>query len=163
VATITENRTLKENDSLNKSLVKAVLTTMENIAFEEPEILPGPVAIAGETVFFFLQVVAPYLLQTTIEVPKKLAEKLTRTIYHDAEKEIADALLDDTVGELLNTIIGTMMGDLTLGERIFEMGLPQKAVGRKESPPGNARRFFFRIEGSAFCIEIFGDAFVEPD
>ena len=159
----TENKTLKESDSLQKSLVKAVLTSMENIAFEEPEILPGPVDIKGETVSFFLQVVSPYLLLTRLEIPKKLAAKLTRTIYRDDEKEITDALIDDTVGEFLNTIIGTMMGDLTLGERIFEMGLPQKLSGKKEIPAGDVRRVFFRIEEFPFCIEIYGEAFVESE
>jgi len=154
---------LKESDSLQKPLVKAVLATMENIAFEEPEVLPDPVNISGETVSFSLQVVSPYLLLTRIEIPKKLAVKLTKTIYRDAEKEITDALLDDTVGEFLNTIIGTMMGDLTLGERIFEMGLPQKITGEKETPSGNVRRIFFQIEEFPFCIEIYGDAFVDPE
>ncbi len=154
---------MKENDTVRKSLVKAVLATMENVAFEEPEVLPGPVNINGETVSFSLQVVSPYLLLTRVEIPKKLAMKLTRTIYRDNEKEITDILLDDTVGEFLNTIIGTMMGDLTLGERIFEMGLPQKIAGGKEIPSGNARRIFFRIEEYPFCIEIFGDAFVETE
>jgi hypothetical protein len=153
---------LKESDSLQKSLVKAVSATMENIAFEELEVLPDPVTIPGEIVSFSLQVVAPYLLLARIEIPKKLATRLTRTIYRDAEKEITDVLLDDTVGELLNTIIGTMMGDLTLGERIFEMGLPQKITGEKDVPSGNARRNFFRVEKFPFCIEIYGDAFVEP-
>ncbi len=153
---------MKESDSLQKSLVRAVLATMENIAFEEPEVLPGPINITGETVSFSLQVVSPYLLLARIEIPNELAARLTRTIYRDAEKEITGVLLDDTVGELLNTIIGTMMGDLTLGERIFEMGLPQKITGEKDVPSGNARRNFFRIEKIPFCLEIYGDAFVEP-
>jgi len=160
---ITENKKLKESDSLQKSLVKAVSAAMENIAFEEPEVLSGPVEISGETVSFDLQVVSPYLLLTRIEMPKKLGLKLTRTIYRDDETEITDALIDDTVGEFLNTIIGTMMGDLTLGERIFEMGLPQKISWDKEIPSGNVRRIFFSIEELPFCIAIYGDAFVEPD
>jgi hypothetical protein len=157
-----ETKTLKKSDSLQKSLVKAVLTSMENIAFEEPEILSAPVDIKGETVSFSLQVVSPYLLTTRLEIPKELAIKLTRTIYRDDEKEITDVLVDDTVGEFLNTIIGTMMGDLTLGERIFEMGLPQKSKEKKETQSGDVRRFFFRIEEFPFFIEIHGDAFVEP-
>ena len=154
---------MKENDPLQKTLIKAVTAAMEKIAFEEPEVLPGPVEIAGETVSAALQVVAPYLLQTRVKMPKVLAVKLTRTIYRDDEKEITDSLLDDTVGEFLNTIIGTMMGDLTLGERIFEMGLPQKVTGKEDRPAGHARRMFFRLAGLTFAVEIFGDAFVAPE
>lgn len=153
---------MKKSDSLQKSLVKAVLTSMENIAFEEPEILSAPVDIKGETVSFSLQVVSPYFLTTRLDIPKELAIKLTRTIYRDDEKKITDVLVDDTVGEFLNTIIGTMMGDLTLGERIFEMGLPQKSKEKKENQSGDVRRIFFRIEEFPFFIEIHGDAFVEP-
>jgi hypothetical protein len=156
-----ENKTLKGNDSLYKALVKAVLATMENIAFEEPEVLPGPVDIKGETVSFSLQVVSPYLLLARIEIPQKLAVKLVKTIYRDDEKEITDALLDDTVGEMLNTIIGTMMGDLTLGERIFEMGLPKKITGEQDTSSGNIRSICFQIVDLPFCVEIHGDAFVE--
>jgi hypothetical protein len=158
----TENKTLKENDPLGKSLITSVLVAIENIAFEEPEVLPEPVKITGEVVSFSLQVVSPYLLQTRIIIPKELAIRLTKTIYRDDEKEITDSLLDDTVGEFLNTIIGTMMGDLTLGERIFEMGLPEKVNENQEGPAGYTRKYFFRIEELSFCVEIYGDAFIEP-
>lgn len=152
---------MKENDPLQKSLIKAVMIAMENVAFEEPEVLPGPVSIDGETISFSLQVVSPYLLLAKIIMAKDLAVKLTRTIYRDDEKEITEPLLDDTVGEFLNTIIGTMMGDLTLGERIFEMGLPEKIKESREPPGGHVRRVFFRIEDMPFCVEILGDAFLE--
>ena len=156
-----ENKTLKESDSLQKSLIKAVLVTMENIAFEEPEVLSEPVDISGETISFYLKVVSPYLLLTAVTMPRELAVRLTKTIYRDDEKEVTDALLDDSVGEFLNTIIGTMMGDLTLGERIFEMGLPERIKGPKEVPSENIRKNFFRIEEFPFYIEICGDAFIE--
>ena len=152
---------MKENDSLGKALIRAVSAAIEKIAFEEPEVLPGPVDIKGEAVSFSLPVVSPYLLQARIIIPKELAIQLTKTIYRDDEKDITDELLDDTVGEFLNTIIGTMMGELTLGKRIFEMGLPEKVREKEEDPTGYSRRYFFCIEESAFCFEIYGDAFID--
>ena len=152
---------MKENDPLGKALITSVMAAIENIAFEEPEVLPEPVTIKGETISLSLQVVSPYLFQTRIIIEKELATRLTKTIYRDDEKEITETLLYDTVGEFLNTIIGTMMGDLTMGERIFEMGLPKKVNGNQEGPDGHNRSYFFRIEESCFCIEISGDAFVE--
>ena len=152
---------MKENDLLGKSLIKSVMAAIENIAFEEPEVLPEPVEIKGEVVAFSLQVVSPYLLLTRIIIPKELAVNLTKTIYRDDEKDITDTLLDDTVGEFLNTIIGTMMGDLTLGERIFEMGLPEKAKEKQAVPADDFRSYCFRIEETPFCVEIYGDAFFE--
>jgi len=152
---------LNENDPLGKALIKAVLAAIENIAFEEPEVASEPVKIKGKTISFALQVVSPYLLQARIIIPRKLAIKLTKTIYRDDEKEITDTLLDDTVGEFLNTIIGTMMGDLTMGERIFEMGLPEKVKDKQESQTAHVRKYFFYIEELFFCFEIHGDAFIE--
>lgn len=152
---------MNENDPLGKSLIKSVLAAMENIAFEVPEVLSEPVKITGETVALSLQVVSPYLLLTRIIMPEELAVRLTKTIYRDDEKHITTTLLDDTVGELLNTIIGTMMGDLTLGERIFEMGLPEKVKDVQEELTGHVRRCFFRIEELSFCIEVYGDACIE--
>jgi hypothetical protein len=152
---------LKENDSLGKALISAVSAAIEKIAFEESEVLPGPVDIKGEAISFSLPVVSPYLLQTRIIIPKELAIQLTKTIYRDDEKDITDELLDDTVGEFLNTIIGTMMGELTLGKRIFEMGLPEKVREKEEVPNDYSRRYFFSIEESAFCFEIYGDAFID--
>ncbi len=151
---------MNENDPLGKSLIRAVLAAIENIAFEEPEVLSEPVNIKGEIISSSLQVVSPYLLQTLIIMPKELAIKLIKTIYRDDEKEIADSLLDDTVGEFLNTIIGTMMGNLTMGERIFEMGLPEKSKKKQKDQADYSRRYFFRIEELSFCIEIDGDAFI---
>ena len=54
---------MNENDPLGKSLIKAVLAAIENIAFEEPEVLSEPVKIKGDIVSSSLQVVSPYLLQ----------------------------------------------------------------------------------------------------
>ncbi len=158
---VTENRTLKENDPMGKALIRAVSVAIENIAFEEPELLPGPVKVEGEIISLSLQVVSPHLFQTRIIMDRDLAIRITRTIYRDDEKEITEDLLNDTLGEFLNTIIGTMMGDLTLGERIFEMGLPAKDNGKQEYPDEKARRYSFRIENSYFCIEISGDAYIE--
>jgi hypothetical protein len=158
---ITEGKTLNENDPLGEALIKAVSTAMENIAFEEPEVVSEPVEIKEKPISFSLQVVSPYLLQTRIVMPKELAIKLTKTIYRDDEKEITDTLLDDTVGEFLNTIIGTMMGDLTMGERIFEMGLPEKVQDNQEAHTAHVRTYFFHIEELFFCVEIHGDAFIE--
>ena len=88
---------------------------------------------------------------------------MTQTIYRYDEKEITDALIDDTVGEFLNTIIGTMMGNLTLGERIFEMGLPQKIIREERTSRENVREFFFRIKEFPFCVSIDGDTFVDTE
>jgi hypothetical protein len=151
---------LKENDPLGAALIKAVLAAFENIAFEEPEIPTEPVTIKGDTLIMSLQVVSPYLFQTRIIIEKELAIRLTKTIYRDDEKEITDTLLYDTVGEFLNTIIGTMMGDLTHGERIFEMGLPEKSGDKQENMDGYTRIHFFRIEELYLSIEIYGDAFI---
>jgi hypothetical protein len=155
-----ENRTLKGNDPLRKSLIHAVYSALENIAFEEPEVRPEPVDVGEETVVFALEVVSPYLLHAKIVIPRELAAQLTQTIYRDDEKEVTAGLLDDTVGEFLNTIIGTMMGELTLGERIFEMGLPQKISGEKGSQGKNIRRIYFRIDRHPFYLEISGDVFI---
>ncbi|MBE9520113.1 MAG: chemotaxis protein CheX [Proteobacteria bacterium] len=152
---------MKANNLLQKALERAVSQTIESIAFEESLILPGPVEISGEVVAVSLRVVSPYLLTTMMLMPKELADKLIRVIYRDDEKEITDELLYDTVGEFLNTIIGTMMGELTHGERIFEMGLPERVKEEKEFEPEGAQVLFFQIEELPFCVAIEGEAFVE--
>jgi hypothetical protein len=152
---------LKENSSLEKSLVRAVTVAIENIAFEEPELLPGPQSLSGEPLALSLQVVSPYLFQTRIFIEKELADRMTRTIYRDDDKKITDELLSDTIGEFLNTIIGTMMGDLTLGERVFEMGLPEVINAKIPEQESNSRQYFFRIDEQLLCIEIIGDVFFE--
>ncbi len=152
---------MKANNPLQKALERAVYLTIENIAFEEPQILPGPVEISGEVVDVSLRVVSPYLLTTMIRMPKELADKLIGVIYRDDEKEITDELLYDTVGEFLNTIIGTMMGELTHGERIFEMGLPERMKEKKEFEPEGSQVLFFQIEEVPFCVAIDGEVFVE--
>ena len=152
---------MKVNNPLQKALERAVYQTVENIAFEEPELLPDPVEISGEVIAVSLRVVSPYLLMTMILMPKELADKLIRVIYRDDEKEITDELLYDTVGEFLNTIIGTMMGELTHGERIFEMGLPEKMNAEKELQPEDSQVLFFQIEDLPFYVVIEGEVFVE--
>jgi len=92
---------------------------------------------------------------------KKLADKLIRVIYRDDEQEITDELRYDTVGEFLNTIIGTMMGELTHGERIFEMGLPERVKEKKEFESEDSHVLFFQIEELPFCVAIEGEVFVE--
>jgi len=152
---------LKENNSLQEALKRAVYQTIENVAFEEPEILPAPVEINGEVIAVSLRVVSPYLLMTMILMPMELADKLIRVIYRDDEKEITKELMYDSVGEFLNTIIGTMMGEVTHGERIFEMGLPERLKEKKEFQPEDPQVLFFQIEDLPFCVAIEGEAFVE--
>lgn len=152
---------MKANNSLQEALKRAVYQTIENVAFEEPEILPAPVEINGEVIAVSLRVVSPYLLMTMILMPMELADKLIRVIYRDDEKEITKELMYDTVGEFLNTIIGTMMGEVTHGERIFEMGLPEKLKEKKEFQPEDSQVLYFQIEDLPFCVAIEGEAFVE--
>ena len=154
---------MKENNSLQEALKRAVYQTIENVAFEEPEILPAPVEISGEVIAVSLRVVSPYLLMTMILMPMELADKLIRVIYRDDEKEITKELMYDTVGEFLNTIIGTMMGEVTHGERIFEMGLPERLKEKKEFQPEDSQVLFFQIEDLPFCVAIEGEAFVEEN
>jgi len=152
---------LRANNPLQKALEKAIHQTIENIAFEEPQILPGPVEISEGVIAVSLRVVSPYLLTTMIRMQKKLADKLIRVIYRDDEQEITDELRYDTVGEFLNTIIGTMMGELTHGERIFEMGLPERVKEKKEFESEDSHVLFFQIEELPFCVAIEGEVFVE--
>ena len=152
---------MKAENSLQKALERAVYQTIENIAFEEPEMLSTPVEIIGEVIAVSLRVVSPYLLTTKILMPKDLADKLIRVIYRDVEKEITDELLYDAVGEFLNTIIGTMMGELTHGERIFEMGLPERLKEKKEFKSEDSQSLFFQVEELPFCVAIEGEVFVE--
>lgn len=154
---------MKANNSLQEALKRAVYQTIENVAFEEPEILPAPVEISGEVIAVSLRVVSPYLLMTMILMPMELADKLIRVIYRDDEKEITKELMYDTVGEFLNTIIGTMMGEVTHGERIFEMGLPERLKEKKEFQPEDSQVLFFQIEDLPFCVAIEGEAFVEEN
>lgn len=154
---------MKANNSLQEALKRAVYQTIENVTFEEPEILPAPVEISGEVIAVSLRVVSPYLLMTMILMPMELADKLIRVIYRDDEKEITKDLMYDTVGEFLNTIIGTMMGEVTHGERIFEMGLPEKLKEKKEFQPEDSQVLFFQIEDLPFCVAIEGEAFVEEN
>jgi len=152
---------LEANHLLQKALEKAVNETIEKIAFEEPEILSEPVEISGEVVGVSLRVVSPYLLMAMILMPRELADKLIHGIYRDDEKEITEDLLYDTVGEFLNTIIGTMMGEVTHGERIFEMGLPERVEKDKELQLENSHVSCFQIDGQIFSVAIEGDVFVE--
>ena len=152
---------MEANHFLQQVLERAVSETIEKIAFEEPEILPDPVEISGDVVGVSLRVVSPYLLMTMILMPRELADKLIHGIYRDDEKEINEGLLYDTVGEFLNTIIGTMMGEVTHGERIFEMGLPERIEKYKEFQSENFHVSCFQIDGQIFSVAIEGDIFVE--
>lgn len=152
---------MEKNNHLQGALQKAVYQTIENVAFEEPEVLPAPVEITGEVIAVSLRVVSPYLLTTMIIMPRVLADRLIRVIYRDVDKEVGDDLLYDAVGEFLNTIIGTMMGELTHGERIFEMGLPERMKEKKEFNPEDKQALFFQVEELPFCVAIEGEVFVD--
>lgn len=152
---------MEANHFIKQALEKAVSETIEKIAFEEPEILSEPVDISGEVVGVSLRVVSPYLLMSMILMPMELANKLIKGIYRDDETEITEDLLYDTVGEFLNTIIGTMMGEVTHGERIFEMGLPERIKETNKFQSANSYVSCFQIDGHIFSVAIEGDVFVE--
>lgn len=119
-------------DNIQTNLAAAFSKTMENMIFEDVEVVTDETMdpyLGDDKLWAVLPVVEPYAGELVLEVPMACAKILAEEAYGEIEGEASLAGMQDLVGEILNTLAGRFLDKLTPSGEKFQLGLPTKGQG----------------------------------
>lgn len=122
-------------DNIQTKLAAAISQTMENITFEDVEVVTDETIdpyLGDDKLWAVLPVVEPYAGELVLEVSMACAKILLEEAYGEIDAEPSLEGMQDLVGEILNTLTGRFLDELTPSGQTFQLGLPRK--GRGELP-----------------------------
>ncbi|MBU0519107.1 chemotaxis protein CheX [bacterium] len=174
---------MSENvELLERSLLRALSHTMEEIAFEQVEKIadseridvfngkllnpesgyftdsPGTDSGSGENEKFWaeLGLKAPLSGIIVVEVSKGYASALCKVLYGMGMENPHDDMIRDSMAELLNTIGGCFMKELIPPEQEYEWGFPVTGKGRYETLDEPILETYCDINGDILKMTIVG-------
>lgn len=149
-------------NQIETALTAAVISTMENLAFEEvdPADPAGEAAeLAEETLWVFLEIISPWPGQVMIELSPAYAEVIVRALYGQSEDKIPHEVVRDALGELSNTLAGRFMAELLGPGRDYDLGFPLLGQGRSPILEVPAADLFFMGSGGVLRVAVRGNEF----
>jgi len=119
-------------DNIQTKLASAISTTMESMTFEDVEVVTDETVdpyLGDDKLWAVLPVIEPYSGELVLEVPLACAKILAEEAYGEIDAERSLEEMQDLVGEILNTLAGLFMNELTPSGETFQLGLPTKGQG----------------------------------
>jgi hypothetical protein len=145
---------MDENNRLISAAVEAVTLTLENMVFEQPQLLevltvapqrprmqenkkslkppesawfPDKAAKSG-LVWAAIPILSPHYGKMSVELAEAFARDLAQNLYSGDDGNTHDVFLD-VLAEILNTLTGRFMIALLGGASNFELGFPSTGKG----------------------------------
>jgi CheY-specific phosphatase CheX len=106
----------------------AISDVFENLIFTEPEFVEGADVEEGQ--YIFIDLVDPLEARLYGRVSSALASDIASTVLSIEAEHLSDVILNDAVGEVLNTVAGTFLRNVLSEHDKFDLGLP----GKTDSP-----------------------------
>ncbi len=149
-------------EHLNTSLESAILKTIEEMTFEEVEIvghntkeIPGQ----GEIFWSALPLKKPYTGELILELPLKCARKRAQQLYPIETENINHEAIHDLIKELLNTIAGRFLNEIVQLDQGFEFGLPKSGKGTPQKLGEEVTSILCDVEGHHLVMTVVGKDF----
>ncbi|OVE77382.1 hypothetical protein BVX99_02620 [bacterium F16] len=141
------------NQSLREIVERALRETMENMAFFE--VLHQDVEFDRnqDLVESHLSVTEPAIGSVTLFCQRSMAGMLVDELY-GGTIEINDAVINDTLNELANTLAGQLIR-LIRTDMVFSLGLPVCSVGPFSDLPEDA--LSFDVQNMPFAVYLDAD------
>ncbi len=179
---------MDEHSKLIPAAVEAVTLTLENMVFEQPQLLEatmvsasGPSQSADKAadiglVWAAIPLLSPHYGKMSIELTETFARDLAQNLYSGDDCNTHDIFLD-VLAEILNTLAGRFMIALLGSASNFELGFPSTGRGEYDemtrpvldnlisigSGDAGDPRFLllkFDISGQIFQVKIAGEDFI---
>jgi CheY-specific phosphatase CheX len=116
---------LKEDHDKYAGILKfAVCDVFENLIFTEPEFSDSAEVEQGEHIF--IDLLYPLEARLFGRVSAALASDIASTVLSIEAQHLSDVILNDAVGEVLNTVAGTFLRNVLPEGEKFDLGLPGK-------------------------------------
>jgi CheY-specific phosphatase CheX len=135
-------------------MIAAVVETFENLAFMEPEHVPGGQPAFGDSAICYRLVIeSPFPGRMSLAMEPDLAATIAGTIWSGDPAEIGEQLCRDTVAEILNTVAGRFMKAAIPDDQLFALGLPEPCEPESATAE-KSTAYPFRLEDSLFRIDL---------
>jgi len=146
--------------NFDASMARAVVETFENLAFMEPARLngPPPPAPAEEMMAYSLLINEPLQGEIRLRMPRSLVRLTTRTIWSQQDDALQEKMLQDTLAELLNTMVGRFLAELLAEEETFQLGLPEPCICEDLGGEENACIWYFSLDEAVFQVVAIGES-----
>lgn len=120
-------------EKLNTIMIKVVSEVLENMAFMEILLSNEPLKPQDipDLTWSSLPVNDPVAGEFKLLMTRSLNLKISEAVYGLPEEELTDGLLNDTLGEILNTIVGSFFNKVLPDEQTFSLGLPEAGAEKK--------------------------------
>jgi len=143
--------------TVKAAMVNAVTETMENMAFEQvEEATDENVVQSGNVIWASLPVIRPSAAEISIELSNDYAKAVTEALFGFSENGPDETIVNDALAEMLNTIGGRFMAQLTPAQQEFELGLPKVGTGKTKISPNDVAAVNFNVGEYILRVYIAG-------
>ncbi|MBC8203974.1 MAG: chemotaxis protein CheX [FCB group bacterium] len=148
---------------IRQSLSDAVATTFEEMAFEMAVPMKGDEnydEFIIEKIHAVIHIISPVEGKMAVILSSEYAKSIAENIIAQNADEITPELVNDMLGEILNTIAGNYMKNLTHSSIKFELGLPHTGEGAPQLEADELESVTFRMNGEYMIVKIYGEGFI---
>jgi len=142
---------------------KAVGETLENMAFMEAlsSEQPPPIEV-GEMQTASLLMHDPVQNEFLMVMPRNLLLGISEALFGLPVEELTEQLANDTLLELLNTIVGKFLNELIPGQ-VYRLGLPELEQLGDEPLVDYENVWHYRIEDEGFSMALSGESLMSVE
>ncbi len=156
-------KNMKNDNIVRAALSDAVARTMENMTFEEVEIvrderegaLPG-----HDMLWSSLPIKSPHSGELTVQVSREYGRVLAEEVAGFMDEDIPAGMINDVLAELANTMAGRFMDNLIPADTEFDLGLPTTGTGPLQKYDHQAATIPLRIGDHYMVVSVQGRDFV---
>ena len=154
---------MKDHKSRLPEIIASVVEeTFEEMVFLEACQVEAPDEPPDEDILLraSLLVHDPFPGEIYFVAPKSLIAGLVIELFSVDQEDIVASMLLDLQAELLNTIAGKMMNQMTPEGVTFRIGLPETETESLMESDGQSVECYFDVDGAIFSVSVSGDALI---
>ena len=121
-------------DNVAKAVYKAISDTFEGMAFVQISRLEDDVLLTDSPnqIWSRVDVKGPSKGFLVVAYTRELGERIVESLYGMLDGPCTEEVLEDSLNEIVNTVIGRCMSLLVPAGQTFELGLPETGDGWPE-------------------------------
>jgi len=144
-------------EALRAELSNALTEVLESMAFMEAEPAETPYARPSRERWVTLGVHNPVQGEFRMQMSQQTLENIAESIYGIMGDGMSTQVLDDTLAEMINTVVGYFLNKALPGEQLYQLGLPELGQGVSPLVEKSALVCDFLIEGQALRLIASGE------
>lgn len=150
----------KDKERFRKIIAAAVERTFEEMTFLEVKHIREPKAISERSAFLktTLLVHDPFPGELCLKAPRSLVVGVARCLFSIGDEDIVDPSLLDLLAELLNTIAGSILNEITPKDATFRLGLPETGTECLTDSDDQMVECCFDVGGEELYVAASGEA-----